>query len=132
MTGYTPLTDDPGYVEARRDRFGPFVEVRWGQNRIVVRENGWSVFHSEIRFGGYQPAKVDGKRGWVRFEIDEGYAGTLPPVGWKPKALEVPELVWQRFVDAGGRGVFADLGYCYWAGRPPRKPPDTQSMADPE
>lgn len=106
-----------GYLEARRDRFGPFIQIRWRQKRMVVRERAWLGFLDEVCRGGYQPLEVAGRRGWVFFEIDEGFAENRP-VGWTPKALEVPEIVWQRFVSAGGRGSFANLGHCWTGGLP--------------
>ncbi|MEU6713798.1 hypothetical protein ABZ897_20180 [Nonomuraea sp. NPDC046802] len=118
-----------GYLEARHDKFGPFVEIRWRQKRIVVREMPWLQFLDRVRTGEYRAADVSGRADRVSFEIDEGFAEHERPVAWTPKAMEVPGIVWERFVDAVGRGCFANLGYVVWTGAPSQEPPDVRSPA---
>ncbi|MDP4511576.1 hypothetical protein [Nonomuraea turcica] len=123
--------EDPGYLEARRDRFGPFIKVRWWHMEMVVRENAWLTFVDEVKRGHYLPTpleKVNGKRGWVRFAIDEGFAERERPVAWRPKVLDVPRMVWDRFVDAVGRLDLANVGPC-WTGGPLREPPEARIPA---
>ncbi|MFC4012426.1 hypothetical protein ACFOY2_34685 [Nonomuraea purpurea] len=103
------MDDEFGYLEARRDRFGPFVQVRWRQMQMAVRDTAWSRFVHEVSHDIYTPEMVSDRRGWVRFEIDEGFGWRERPVGWRPKRLEIPEGVWKRFADAVRELVFAEV-----------------------
>ncbi|MGP3920499.1 hypothetical protein [Nonomuraea sp. 10N515B] len=119
---------DPGYLEARRDDVGPFIHIRWGQMRMAVREYAWFDFLDQIKRGLYAAEKVEGRRGWVRFEIDEALAEHERPVAWRPKVLEVPATVWDRFVDGVGQGRFASLRR-FWTGVPVTEPPEARIAA---
>ncbi|MFI7642981.1 hypothetical protein [Nonomuraea sp. NPDC049400] len=112
---------EPGYVEARRDPVGPFVEVRWQQVRVKVRLAAWVRFVQENRAGTYAPEKLPDRPGWVRFEIDEGLSEKNAPSGWSPKVLEVPQVVWDRFVGAVTTTALEDVGL-HWMGSPPPLP----------
>lgn len=109
--------DEWGDVQARRDRFGPFIEVRWRQSRVAVREWAWVDFVAAVWSGVYQPERVEERRGWVCFEIDERLAEAERPVGWRVKSLRVPRSVWDRFVVAVGDEVFARVAH-EWVGAP--------------
>ncbi|MEV1175471.1 hypothetical protein [Nonomuraea sp. NPDC049784] len=113
---------EPGYVEARRDPCGPFVVVRWWQSRMMVRLGAWVSFAKKVKAGSYTPEKLPDQPGWVRFEIDEGFNAGNAPSGWRPKVFQIPEVVWDRFVDAVGRYALWDVGL-YWMGAPPTLPP---------
>ncbi|YCK33033.1 hypothetical protein ACNF49_02695 [Actinomadura sp. ATCC 39365] len=115
------MSDDPGYVEARRDEVGPFVRLRWGQVRLVTRERAWLDFLDAVRDGGYSPEPVADAPGWVRAEIGEGFSKRDRPVGWRPKVLEVPEETWSRFVEAVRADVFSGLTAEMWKGNPAAK-----------
>ncbi|HEX4817580.1 MAG TPA: hypothetical protein VFV66_32965 [Nonomuraea sp.] len=120
--------EELGYVEARRDQCGPFVQIRWGlEQRKVVRAADWERFVHRIRRDGYTPEKLADRPGWVRFEIDEGFASDERPVAWTPKALEIPEPVWDRFMEAVGRQVFANLGHL-WTGVPGAGRPEGRAV----
>ncbi|MEU6720057.1 hypothetical protein ABZ897_52105 [Nonomuraea sp. NPDC046802] len=96
---------------------------------IVVPEMPWLQFLDRVRTGEYRAADVSGRADRASFEIDEGFAEHERPLGWTPKAMEVPDIVWERFVDAVGRGCFANLGHVVWTGAPSQEPPDVRSPA---
>ncbi|MGJ6969916.1 hypothetical protein ACSDR0_49450 [Streptosporangium sp. G11] len=75
--------DEWGDVQAHRDRFGPFIEVRWRRARLVVREWAWVDFVAAVWSGVYKPERVEDRRGWGSFEIDERLAVAERPVGWR-------------------------------------------------
>ncbi|MGP4102195.1 hypothetical protein [Nonomuraea sp. KM90] len=113
MTG-----DDPGFLQARLDAFGPFVEVRWGQRwGLRVRAQAWAEFVLAVHRGRYVPERVPVRPDWVRARIEERFDG-VAPMGWQPKVFEVPNLVWERFVNGVRAGAFAELAVLLWSGVP--------------
>ncbi|MEV4179689.1 hypothetical protein [Nonomuraea sp. NPDC049709] len=111
-------SDDPGFLQARLDAFGPFVELRWGQRWVLrVRAAAWVAFADAVHRGRYVPERVRVRPEWVRVRIEERF-DAVAPVGWQPKVFEVPNLVWERFVNGVRAGAFAELAVLVWSGVP--------------
>ncbi|GAA1613210.1 hypothetical protein GCM10009733_006620 [Nonomuraea maheshkhaliensis] len=132
--------DEPGYVEARRDEFGPFVQVRWGSQvswrvRAWAWAWAWEKFLRVVSSGVYSPERLRERRdgveaadnddppqpvavpgAWVRFTISEEL-GQVTLTGWKPKIFDVPQKVRDQFVTAARAGAFNGLARD-WRGLP--------------